>query len=137
MKKGRSSHLCKSYVSQDGGTIKRANIPQRFIHRTEVFLVLDLHQSNKGRWEGERLRAEGAVESYTRPDKRRCGLTPRWRRGTETRRCSKSWAGRRAVSVFVRWARGCWTGQERWEGEESQVEGSQVWASGTSQGIGR
>lgn len=34
----------------------------RFIHRTEVFLVLDLYQSNKGRLDGERLEAEGAVE---------------------------------------------------------------------------
>lgn len=34
----------------------------RFIHRTEIFLVLDLYQSNKGRLEGERLEAEGAEE---------------------------------------------------------------------------
>lgn len=71
LKKGRSSHLCKSYVSQDGGAIKRAKIPQRFIHRTEVFLVLDLHQSNTGRWEGGGCKQKEqwrAVRGQTRED---------------------------------------------------------------------
>lgn len=47
---------------QDGGAVERAKILEQVIHRTEVFLVLDLHKSNNARsGEGE-TETEGTVE---------------------------------------------------------------------------